>query len=154
MKREGALKLKEISYIHAESFVSGEIKHGPIALIDSGNPGATKGSFNYIHSPIIDSFLVLLIILNDSTYADMQHALTEVKANHAHTIVITDCPEKLPKSKTSTPLVDTLITLPSLGVLTPLLAVLPLQKIGYKLALLRGLNPDKPRNLAKTVTVH
>ena len=84
----------------------------------------------------------------------MQHALTEVKANHACTIVITDCPEKLPKSKKSTPLVDHLIVIPSLGVLTPFLAVLPLQKIGYKLALLRNLNPDKPRNLAKTVTVH
>ncbi len=84
----------------------------------------------------------------------MQHALTEVKANHAHTIVITDCPEKLPKSKGSSPTVDDLIIIPHLGVLTPLLAVLPLQKIGYKLALLRGLNPDKPRNLAKTVTVH
>jgi glucosamine--fructose-6-phosphate aminotransferase (isomerizing) len=137
--KEGALKLKEIAYIHAESFVSGEIKHGPIALIDSGTPLATK---------------VLLIILNDSTYTDMQHALTEVKANHAHTIVITDCPEKLPKAKTSSPLVDDLIIIPHLGVLTPLLAVLPLQKIGYKLALLRNLNPDKPRNLAKTVTVH
>lgn len=84
----------------------------------------------------------------------MQHALTEVKANHAYTIVITDCPEKLPKGNSNQPLVDLLITIPTLGLLTPLLAVIPLQKIGYKLAILRDVNPDKPRNLAKTVTVH
>ena len=97
----------------------------------------------------------MLIILNDNNFAGMQHALTEVKANHAYTIVITDCADKLPTSKDiNKPLVDLLIPIPSLGMLTPLLAVLPLQKIGYKLALLRDLNPDKPRNLAKIVTVH
>ena len=85
----------------------------------------------------------------------MQHALTEVKANHAYTIVLTDCADKLPKPKDiNKPLIDLLIPIPSLGVMTPLLAVLPLQKIGYKLAMLKDLNPDKPRNLAKTVTVH
>ena len=152
MDREGALKLKEIAYIHAESFVSGEIKHGPIALIESGVPLKTKSNIPDVFMMLIR--IVILIILDDNTFTDMQHALTEVKANHAYTIVITDCPDKLPRSRDGGSLVDSLITIPSLGIMTPLLAVLPLQKIGYKLAVLRDYNPDKPRNLAKTVTVH
>ena len=109
---------------------------------------------NKFINDFITNIIVLLIILNDNTFTDMQHALTEVKANHAYTIVITDCAEKLPKGNDNKSLADVIISKPSLGILTPLLAVIPLQKIGYKLANLRGLNPDKPRNLAKTVTVH
>ena len=75
-------------------------------------------------------------------------ALSEIKANKGHTTVITDCYSKLPAEK-----IDEFIEIPELGILTALLAVLPFQKIAYIIGKLRDLNVDKPRNLAKTVTV-
>jgi glucosamine--fructose-6-phosphate aminotransferase (isomerizing) len=78
--KEGALKIKEVTYIHAEAFVAGEMKHGPIALINCDEPGSTK---------------VLLMIFDDEYFNDMHLALSEVKSRQAHTIVITDCPDKI-----------------------------------------------------------
>lgn len=78
--KEGALKIKETTYIHAEAFVAGEMKHGPIALIDSDAPLTTK---------------ILLLMFDDHTLTDMETTLSEMKARNAYTIVITDCEDKL-----------------------------------------------------------
>lgn len=82
--REGALKIKEVTYIHAETFSAGEMKHGPIALIDSQHPGKTK---------------VILVILDDEHFDEMDTCLSEVKSRHAYTVVITDCYNKLNHEK-------------------------------------------------------
>ena len=126
--REGALKIKEISYIHAEGTSGGALKHGPFALIDHGTP-------------------IILIILDDQHAHLMRTAAEEVRARGAKTIVITNEP------KLATKIADEVIKIPSNNGMTALLASIPLQFIAYELALLRGLNPDKPRNLAKAVTV-
>lgn len=131
--KEGALKLKELTYIHCEAFVAGEIKHGPIALIDPDRPGSTK---------------IILMILDDEHFHDMELALSEVKSRCAYTIVITDCAHRLTKSKC-----DHIIEIPSLHWLTPLLGVVVFQKLANEICVLKDVNPDKPRNLAKTVTV-
>lgn len=124
--REGALKIKEIAYLHVEGYPGGALKHGPFALIDKGTP-------------------VFLIILSDQHQTLMQSACAEVEARGAHTIVITNIPGlKLGK---------TTLEIPSNGPLTALLAVVPFQLIAYELSVLRGHDPDHPRNLAKTVTV-
>ncbi|EGR27583.1 hypothetical protein IMG5_193830 [Ichthyophthirius multifiliis] len=131
--KEGALKLKELTYIHAEAFSAGELKHGPLALIDSENPKSTT---------------ILLIILDDEYLHDMKLALSEVHSRGAYTIVITNCLDKLPSEK-----VDMSIQLEHKDLLTPLLVVLPLQLTTYYVCKILDTNPDKPRNLAKCVTV-
>ena len=131
---EGALKLKEMAYIHAEGFSGGALKHGPFALIEG-----KEGKFG--KTPII------CIVLDDEHAQHMRTAAHEVKARGAELFIITDNP------KLAENLCDDPIVIPSNGVLTALISVLPLQFIGYELALLRGINPDKPRNLAKAVTV-
>eukprot|EP01094_Clydonella_sp_ATCC50884_P018958 TRINITY_DN3609_c0_g1_i1.p1 TRINITY_DN3609_c0_g1~~TRINITY_DN3609_c0_g1_i1.p1 ORF type:complete len:470 (-),score=111.13 TRINITY_DN3609_c0_g1_i1:165-1574(-) len=123
---EGALKIKEITYIHAEGYAGGALKHGPFALIEPRIP-------------------ILMVILQDEHEALMTTALHEVETRGAHTIVVTDMP--------GSTLGEDTIRVPSNGMLTPLLAVLPMQLLAYELALLRDLNPDKPRHLAKTITV-
>lgn len=122
---EGALKIKELSYLHVEGFGGGALKHGPISLLQ-------------------ENFPVILIILNDVHQHTMETSLSEVKARGAHTIVITNMDKRFDCNQQ--------IQIPSNGILTALLAVVPLQFIGYKLAVLKGLLPDRPRNLAKTVT--
>lgn len=132
--REGALKIKEISYVHAEAYSGGALKHGPFALIEGedGKNGATP---------------VIFIILDDE-HADLNRiAAEEVKARGGQVFVITDNPH-LARGIDPKPLV-----IPSNSVLTALTAIVPMQLIAYELALLRGVNPDKPRNLAKAVTV-
>lgn len=131
---EGALKIKEITYLHAEGYSGGALKHGPFALIenDDGNFGRTP---------------IILIVLDDEHGALMRTAAEEVRARGAYTIVITDNPNMC------SGIADDIITIPNNGPLTALLAVLPLQLIAYELALMRGINPDVPRNLAKAVTV-
>jgi len=132
---EGALKLKECGYIHAEGFSGGALKHGPFALIESnetGNLGATP---------------IILIILDDKHAHHMRTAAEEVKARGADVIVITD------KRSLAEGLDENPIVIPNNGPLTALIATLPLQLLAYELALLRGVNPDTPRNLAKAVTV-
>ena len=124
----------QITYLHAEGYSGGALKHGPFALIEN-----EQGKFG--KTPII------MMVLNDEHHAHMRTAAEEVRARGAHTIIITDCPE------TCENIADDLITIPNNGPLTALLAVLPLQLIAYELALMRRINPDVPRNLAKAVTV-
>eukprot|EP00744_Colponema_vietnamica_P001287 GILI01002149.1.p1 GENE.GILI01002149.1~~GILI01002149.1.p1 ORF type:complete len:703 (-),score=268.20 GILI01002149.1:429-2537(-) len=128
--REGALKIKEITYLHAEGYSGGALKHGPFALIDGDQ-----------RTPII------MIILDDSHAPLMVTAAEEVRARGAHTIVITDKPSLVKH------VADDVVPIPSNGMLTSLLAVIPLQLIAYELAVIRGIDPDKPKNLAKAVTV-
>uniref|UniRef100_A0A7S2MLC9 Glutamine--fructose-6-phosphate aminotransferase [isomerizing] n=1 Tax=Helicotheca tamesis TaxID=374047 RepID=A0A7S2MLC9_9STRA len=131
---EGALKIKEMCYLHAEGYSGGALKHGPFALIedDKGMFGATP---------------IVLIILDDNHAAHMRTAAEEVKARGADLIIITD------KPSLAADLDDNPIIIPSNGPMTALGAVLPLQLIAYELAMMRGINPDTPRNLAKAVTV-
>ncbi|QQS34645.1 MAG: glutamine--fructose-6-phosphate transaminase (isomerizing) [Ignavibacteriales bacterium] len=127
---EGALKLKEISYIHAEGYPAAEMKHGPIALIDENMPA-------------------VFIAPKDSTYDKILSNIEEVKARHGKIIAIaTDTDERIDK------LVDYTIKVPdTIRMLMPLLTVIPLQLLAYHVAVKKGLNVDQPRNLAKSVTV-
>lgn len=132
---EGALKIKEICYLHAEGYSGGALKHGPFALIEdekNGKFGATP---------------IIMIILDDQHAHHMRTAAEEVRARGADLIIITD------KPSLARDLCDDPIIIPSNGPMTALGAVLPLQLIAYELSLLRGINPDTPRNLAKAVTV-
>ncbi|MDX2159795.1 MAG: glutamine--fructose-6-phosphate transaminase (isomerizing) [bacterium] len=127
---EGALKLKEISYIHAEGYPAGEMKHGPIALIDRNMP-------------------VLAIALRDSVYDKMISQIEQAKARGGIVIALATEGDTLIASKA-----DHVITIPAAPeMLTPLLAVIPLQLLAYHVAALRGADVDQPRNLAKSVTV-
>jgi glucosamine--fructose-6-phosphate aminotransferase (isomerizing) len=127
---EGALKLKEVSYIHAEGYPAGEMKHGPIALIDH-------------------KLVVVAIALQDELYDKMLGNIAEVKARDGIVIALgTEGDVKLRK------LSDHLISIPEVPTdLSPLLSVIPLQLFSYHMALSRGCDVDQPRNLAKTVTV-
>lgn len=154
---EGALKIKEMCYLHAEGYSGGALKHGPFALIENDETG------KFGATPII------MLILDDSHSHHMRTAAEEVKARGAKLIIITD------KPSLAEDLDDNPIVIPNNGPLTALGAVLPLQLIAYELAMLRyvthvggfafflfafslafhisGINPDTPRNLAKAVTV-
>ncbi|HMN90171.1 MAG TPA: glutamine--fructose-6-phosphate transaminase (isomerizing) [Saprospiraceae bacterium] len=127
---EGALKLKEISYIHAEGYPAAEMKHGPIALIDEQMP-------------------VIVIATNRSAYDKIVSNIQEVKARNGIVIaIVTEGDEVISK------IADHTIEIPDTEEpLTPLLSVIPLQLLSYHIALLRGCNVDQPRNLAKSVTV-
>jgi glucosamine--fructose-6-phosphate aminotransferase (isomerizing) len=127
---EGALKLKEISYIHAEGYPAGEMKHGPIALIDANLP-------------------VVTLVAEGHVYEKMLGNIEEVKAREGILIAVASegCPEVGRKA-------DHLIRIPSAEeIVTPLLMVVPLQLLAYHIALRRGCDVDQPRNLAKSVTV-
>jgi len=127
---EGALKLKEISYIHAEGYPAAEMKHGPIALIDAEMP-------------------VVFIAIKDSSYQKVVSNIQEVKARKGIVIAIVTEGDDL-----ITTMVDYVIEVPaSYDVLMPLLTVIPLQLLAYHIAVMRGCNVDQPRNLAKSVTV-
>jgi len=127
---EGALKLKEISYIHAEGYPAAEMKHGPIALIDENMP-------------------VVFIATQDKSYEKIISNIQEVKARKGIIIaIVTEGDDKIES------LADHIIEIPKTDeILTPLLAVIPLQLLSYHIAVLRGCNVDQPRNLAKSVTV-
>jgi glutamine---fructose-6-phosphate transaminase (isomerizing) len=127
---EGALKLKEISYISTDAYAAGEMKHGPIALLDEGTP-VVAAAFD---SPVFDK-----VISN----------VQEVRARGARVIAVgTDGNEGLGAHA------DAVLSVPRTDwMLQPLLAVIPLQLLAYRIARKRGLNVDQPRNLAKTVTV-
>ncbi|QMW01097.1 glutamine--fructose-6-phosphate transaminase (isomerizing) [Spirosoma foliorum] len=127
---EGALKLKEISYIHAEGYPAAEMKHGPIALIDEDMP-------------------VVVIATKDSSYEKVVSNIQEVKARKGRVIAITT------EGDTNLPgMVDFTIEIPKVHeVLMPLVSVVPLQLLAYDIAVMRGRNVDQPRNLAKSVTV-
>jgi glutamine---fructose-6-phosphate transaminase (isomerizing) len=125
---EGSLKLKEISYIHAEGYSAGELKHGPIALIDKNMPS-------------------LAISLNDSVYNKMISNIEEIKARNGLVIAVTD-------SKEMRKVADDIIMLPKVSEqLSPIIIVIALQLFAYYVAVSLKRDPDKPRNLAKSVTV-
>jgi len=127
---EGALKLKEISYIHAEGYPAAEMKHGPIALIDDNMP-------------------VVFIAPHDKTYDKVLSNIEEVHARKGRIIILTD-----KKSKDLEKLSDYIIKIPQCPPsVFPILASIPLQLLAYHLAVLRGCDVDMPRNLAKSVTV-
>ncbi len=130
MALEGALKLKEISYSHAEGYQAGEMKHGPIALIDQDMP-------------------VVAIALKDRLYAKMLNNIEEVKARDGKVIAIaTEGDEYLAS------IADHVVYLPPVPyLLSPILSVVPLQLFAYYIAVRRGCDVDQPRNLAKSVTV-
>lgn len=127
---EGALKLKEISYIHAEGYPAAEMKHGPIALIDENMP-------------------VIVVAPNKGHYEKLVSNVQEVKARNGKVIaVVTEGDVEVAKSA------DHVIEIPeTLEALTPLLTVIPLQLLSYYIAVMRGCDVDRPRNLAKSVTV-
>jgi glucosamine--fructose-6-phosphate aminotransferase (isomerizing) len=127
---EGALKLKEISYIHAEGYPAAEMKHGPIALIDQNMP-------------------VVFICTQDSAYEKVLSNMEEVRARRGNIIAIASEGDDHVATKA-----DQVIHIPrTLGPLSPLLAVVPLQLLSYYIAVERGCDVDQPRNLAKSVTV-
>ena len=127
---EGALKLKEISYIHAEGYPAAEMKHGPIALIDKDMP-------------------IVFIATNKGTYEKVVSNIMEVKARKGIIIAIVTEGDIQVKE-----LADYVIEIPETEeMLVPLLATIPLQKLSYHIAVMRGCNVDQPRNLAKSVTV-
>jgi glucosamine--fructose-6-phosphate aminotransferase (isomerizing) len=127
---EGALKLKEISYIHAEAYPAGELKHGPLALVDSDMP-------------------VVVIAPNDSLLEKVKSNMQEVRARGGELFVFTD----QDSSFTASDGVHVIRTPRHAGVLSPIVHALPVQLLAYHSALARGTDVDKPRNLAKSVTV-
>ncbi len=130
---EGALKLKELAYIHAEGFAAGELKHGPIALIEEGLP----------------VFCVVPPRGRDELHQKMVSAIQEIRARGAHTIVLAE-----EGDESITPYADDLIRLPKVPtLLQPVVAVVPLQLFACELATRMGHDVDQPRNLAKSVTV-
>ncbi|MBR4708487.1 MAG: glutamine--fructose-6-phosphate transaminase (isomerizing) [Bacteroidaceae bacterium] len=127
---EGALKLKEISYIHAEGYPAAEMKHGPIALIDEQMPVVFIATHHGLYQKII---------------SNMQEVIS--RGGHIYAVV-TEGDEQVKK------MVDDIIEIPqTIGWLVPLLSVIPLQLLSYHVAVAKGLNVDQPRNLAKSVTV-
>ncbi len=127
---EGALKLKEISYIHAEGYPAAEMKHGPIALIDDEMP-------------------VVVIATKNASYEKVVSNIQEVKARKGKIIAIVTAGDDVVKE-----LADYVIEIPETDdILLPLLSVIPLQLLSYHIAVMRGCNVDQPRNLAKSVTV-
>jgi glucosamine--fructose-6-phosphate aminotransferase (isomerizing) len=126
---EGALKLKEISYIATDAYAAGEMKHGPIALLDDDTPVVVVAT----DSPVLDKVI-----------SNMQ----EVRVRGAHVIAVATEGAELGEHA------EEVLRVPSTDwMLQPLLAVIPLQLLAYRIARLRGLSVDQPRNLAKTVTV-
>jgi glucosamine--fructose-6-phosphate aminotransferase (isomerizing) len=127
---EGALKLKEISYIHAEGYPAAEMKHGPIALVD-------------------DQLPVVFVATKDSFHEKVVSNMQEIKARKGKVIsVITEGDE------TSAALSEDVMVVPEADeILAPMLSVIPLQLLAYYIGLARGCDVDKPRNLAKSVTV-
>lgn len=128
---EGALKLKEISYIHAEAFPAGELKHGPIALVDKDTP-------------------VIVVAPNDALLDKLKSNLQEVKSRGSEMIVFEDEAAQIPPMQGMT----IVPTTTDLGRITaPIIFVIPLQLLAYHVALIKGTDVDQPRNLAKSVTV-
>lgn len=127
---EGALKLKEISYIHAEGYPAAEMKHGPIALIDENMP-------------------VVVVATKDSSYEKIVSNVQEVKARNGLVIAVVTKGDTIIRD-----MADHVFEIPETEtILTPLLSVIPLQLFSYYIAVMRGCNVDQPRNLAKSVTV-
>jgi glucosamine--fructose-6-phosphate aminotransferase (isomerizing) len=131
---EGALKLKEVSYIHAEGYPAGEMKHGPIALIDE-------------HMPVV------ALVPQDKVFEKMRGNLQEVKARGGSVIVVTDAPPEAFDGVLDRERDSVIPVPPTHPLLMPIPMVVPLQLLAYHIAVLRGCDVDQPRNLAKSVTV-
>jgi glucosamine--fructose-6-phosphate aminotransferase (isomerizing) len=128
---EGALKLKEISYIHAEAYAAGELKHGPIALIDKNMP-------------------VIAIAPNDELLGKLKSNLQEVKSRGSQMIVFEDEDSKVQSMEA----MEVIQITSNLGrISAPIIFTIPLQLLSYHVALIKGTDVDMPRNLAKSVTV-
>ncbi len=125
MALEAAIKIQEVSYIHAEGFAAGELKHGPIALISEGTP-------------------CIALVAEDEVKKDMLNNTSELKSRGAHIIGVS------PHLQES---FDQWIRVPDAGIASPIVNIIPIQLLAYYLSLERGVNPDMPRNLAKSVTV-
>ena len=123
--REGALKIKEISYIHAEGYSTSSLKHGPFALLQQGFP-------------------VIILAPENKWYAKSENAYEEIKSRHASIVFITDKPQKNKEN---------VIYIPKNKTFADLLCIIPMQLLAYHLSVSKNLNPDMPRNLAKVVTV-
>ena len=127
---EGALKLKEISYIHAEGYPAAEMKHGPIALIDADMP-------------------TVVVAIKTDQYEKVVSNIQEIKAREGKIIAIVNEGDKVVRK-----IADHVIEIPEVDErLSPLLTTVPLQLIAYYIAVMRGCHVDQPRNLAKSVTV-
>ncbi len=132
---EGALKLKEISYIHAEGYPAGEMKHGPIALIEEGLP-------------------VIVLAADDGLFEKVVGNIQEAKARGGHIVAVTTRSRVPALEQLLTPGVDTILAVPDTHpLLLPVLLTIPVQLIAYHVAVRRGCDVDQPRNLAKSVTV-
>ena len=127
---EGALKLKEISYIHAEGYPAGELKHGPLALVDGDTP-------------------VVAVAPNDALLEKLKSNLSEVHARGGELYVFADADSNLDETKG----LHIIKMTEHLGHLSPILHSIPLQLLAYHVALAKSTDVDKPRNLAKSVTV-
>ena len=128
--QECALKLKEVSYMHSEAFAAGELKHGPIALVDSNT-------------------LVVAVATSPKLYEKIASNIVEVKSRNATTLVITQDTENAFATAA-----DEIIRIPACTeAFAAILSIVPAQLFAYYCSVLRGNNPDKPRNLAKSVTV-
>ena len=127
---EGALKLKEISYIHAEAYPAGEMKHGPIALIDENMP-------------------VLALMPNDPWREKMISQVEQVKARGGNVILLATDGDEIAAKLSN----NILWVPPTPWLLNPVTSIIPLQMLAYHIAALKGLDVDQPRNLAKSVTV-
>ncbi len=125
MALESAIKIQEVSYIHAEGFAAGELKHGPIALIEEGTP-------------------CIALMGNDEFTADILSNIMELKARGAFIIAVSPVRHSI---------FDLWIKVPDAGAAQPIVNIIPIQILAYSLAVLRGKDPDMPRNLAKSVTV-
>ena len=125
MALEAAIKIQEVSYVHAQGFAAGELKHGPIALVTEGTP-------------------CISLVANDEVRQDVINNTIELKARGAYIIGI---------SPENDDVFDEWIKVPDVGVASPLVNIIPIQLLAYYIAVLRGLDPDMPRNLAKSVTV-
>jgi glucosamine--fructose-6-phosphate aminotransferase (isomerizing) len=122
---EAALKIKEVSYIHAEGFAAGELKHGVIALIEAGTP-------------------CLVFAASDGTRTDVLTGATELKSRGGYIVGVGSAGDGV---------FDDFIEIPDVGIASPIVEAVPGQLLGYFAALARGNDPDRPRNLAKSVTV-
>ena len=127
---EGALKLKEISYIHAEAYAAGELKHGPLALIDSAMP-------------------VIAVAPNNELLEKLKANIQEVRARGGRLLVFADPAAGLYNGD-DTQVID---VAPVNEIISPIIYTIPLQLLAYHVALIKGTDVDKPRNLAKSVTV-
>lgn len=128
---EGALKLKEISYIHAEGYPAGELKHGPLALVDKNMP-------------------VIAIAPNDELLEKIKSNLQEVRARGGELFVFTDSTSGVKQSDPGIHIIE----MPAVdSILAPIIYTIPLQLLAYHVAVLKGTDVDQPRNLAKSVTV-